>query len=85
MGLFSLATNSDHLLILGDFNIHCDCQRNADTKQLADILRYVSFMLSNHFLVNINVSLQKQAVSSKVISYRRYKLQRDTEGIVSSC
>ena len=35
----SLATNSGHLLILGDFNIHWDCQRNADTKQLADILR----------------------------------------------
>jgi len=35
----SLATNSGHLLILGDFNIHGDCQRNANTKQLADILR----------------------------------------------
>jgi len=103
----SLATNSCHLLILGDFNIHWDCQRNADTKQLADILRYsnlrqhvlerthrhsyildlvisrddknlitsvsVSSMLSDHFLVNINVSLQKQSVSVKVISYRRYK------------
>ena len=30
-------------------------------------------MLSDHFLVNINVSLQKQSVSTKVISYRRYK------------
>ena len=27
----SLATNSGHLLILGDFNIHWDCQRNANT------------------------------------------------------
>ena len=35
----SLATNSGHLLILGDFSIHWDCQRNADTKPLADILR----------------------------------------------
>jgi len=35
----SLATNSGHLLILGDFNMHWDCQRNTDTKQLADILR----------------------------------------------
>ena len=35
----SLATNSDHLLILGDFNIHSDCRRNPDTKQLADIVR----------------------------------------------
>ena len=34
-----LATNSGHLLILGDFNKHWDCQRNAYTKQLADILR----------------------------------------------
>jgi len=35
----SFATNSGHLLILGDFNIHWDCQRNADTNQLSDILR----------------------------------------------
>jgi len=35
----SLATNSSQLLILGDFNILWDCQRNLDTKQLADILR----------------------------------------------
>ncbi|KAK2169189.1 hypothetical protein LSH36_12g34021 [Paralvinella palmiformis] len=81
--------------------------RNADTKQLVDILRSanlrqhvqerthrhghildlvisrdddnlikgvsVSSMLSDHFLVDINVSLQKQSVSAKVISYRRYK------------
>ena len=33
----------------------------------------MSSMLSDHFLVNINVSLQKQSVSAKVISYRRYK------------
>ena len=33
----------------------------------------VSSMLSCHFLVNINVSLQKQSGSAKVISYRRYK------------
>ena len=30
-------------------------------------------MLSDHFLVNINVSLQKQTVSATDISYRRYK------------
>jgi len=87
----SLATNCDHLLILGDFNIHWDCQRNTDIKQLADILRSanlrqhvqerthihghildiviscndenlikgvsVSPMLSDHFLINTNVSL----------------------------
>ena len=35
----SLSTNSGHLLILGDFNKHWACQRNAVTKQLADILR----------------------------------------------
>jgi len=35
----SLATNSGHMLILGDFSIHWYCQRNAHTKQLADILR----------------------------------------------
>jgi len=35
----SLATNSGHMLILDDFNIHWDCQRNGDTKQLADLLR----------------------------------------------
>jgi len=33
----------------------------------------VSSMLSDHFLVNINVSLQKQSVSAKVISYRKYR------------
>ena len=33
----------------------------------------MSSMLSANFLVNINVSLQKQSVSAKVISYRRYK------------
>jgi len=43
----SLATNSGHLLILGGFNIYWDCQRNADTKQLADILR--SSNLRQHF------------------------------------
>ena len=31
-------------------------------------------MLSDHFLINTDVSLQKQSVSAKVISYRRYKL-----------
>ena len=30
-------------------------------------------MLSDNFLVNINVSLQKQSVSATVILYRRYK------------
>ena len=97
---------SSHLLILGDFNIHWDCERNADTKQLADILRSANFtqyvherkhrygrildlvishdddnltkgvsvssMLSDHFFINIDVSLQKQYVSAKVISYRKY-------------
>jgi len=33
----------------------------------------VSSVLSDHFLVNISVSLQKQPISSKVILYRRYK------------
>ena len=33
----------------------------------------VSSILSDHFLVNISVSLPKQSVSAKVISYRRYK------------
>jgi len=97
----SLDTNSGHLLILGDFNIHWDCQRNAYTKQLTDFLtsanlkqhvqerthRYghildlvisrdddnLTSMLFDRFLVNINVSLQKQSVSAKVISNRRYK------------
>ena len=32
----------------------------------------VSFMLSDHFLISINVPLQKQLVSTKVISYREY-------------
>jgi len=95
-----LATNIGHLLILGDFNIHWDCQRNADTKQLADILwsanhrhhikesthihdhilelvtsrdednliKVVSVfsMLSDHFLVNFKVYLQKQTLKQKV-------------------
>jgi len=30
-------------------------------------------LLSDHFLVNINVSLQKQSVWARVISYRKYK------------
>jgi len=30
-------------------------------------------MLSDYFLININVSLQKQSVSARVISYRKYK------------
>ena len=89
----SLATNSGHLLILGDFNIHWE----SDTKQLADILKSanpqqhvqertlrhghildlvisrdndnlingvsVSSILSDHFLVSINASLQKQCFS----------------------
>jgi len=96
-----------HLLILGDFNIYWDCQKNADNKQQADILRsanlrhhvqerthiyshildlvisrdddnlikgmFVSSMLSDHFLININISVQKQSVSAKDISYRKYK------------
>jgi len=33
----------------------------------------VSSKLSDHFLVNINIFLQKQSVSAKVISYRRYE------------
>ena len=37
----------------------------------------VSSMLSDHFLININVSLQKQSVSGKVI--RKYKsIDKDT-------
>jgi len=35
----SLATNNGHMLIVCDFNISWDWERNADTKQLADILR----------------------------------------------
>jgi len=31
-------------------------------------------MLSDHFLVNINVSLQKQSVSAKIMLYRKYNL-----------
>ena len=92
----TVTTNSSYLLILGDFNIHWDCQRNADTKQLADVLRSANLrqhvkerthrhghildiaisrdddnlikcvsvysMLSDHFLININVSLRKQSV-----------------------
>ena len=85
-------------MILGDFNIQCDCQRNANYKYLANILRSanlrqerthshghildlvisrdddnlikgvsVSSMLSDNFLININISLQKQSVPSKVI------------------
>jgi len=38
-----------------------------------NLIKGVSSMLSDHFLVNFNVSLQKQSVSAKVISYRRYK------------
>jgi len=30
-------------------------------------------MLSDHFIININVSLQKYSVSSKAFSYRKYK------------
>jgi len=37
--VYSLATNSGHLLILNDFNIHWNWQRNPNTKQLDDILR----------------------------------------------
>ena len=33
----------------------------------------VSSMPSDHFLFNINLSLQKQSDSAKVILYRRYK------------
>ena len=39
----SLATNGDYLLILDDFKIQWDCQRNADTKQLPDILKPANF------------------------------------------
>jgi len=38
----SLVTNSGRLLMLGDFNIQWDCQRNADSKQLADILIFAN-------------------------------------------
>ena len=30
-------------------------------------------MLADNFLININVSWQKQSVSAKIISHRRYK------------
>ena len=33
----------------------------------------VSSMLSDHVLININVSLQTQSVSAKVILFRKYK------------
>ena len=33
----------------------------------------MSSMLSDHFFININVSLHKQSVSARVISYRKYK------------
>jgi len=33
----------------------------------------VSSMLSDHFLVTINVSLHKQSFSAKVISFGKYK------------
>ena len=33
----------------------------------------MSSMLSDHFLVNINVYVQNQSVSAQIISYRRYK------------
>ena len=33
----------------------------------------VSSILSDHFCININVSLQKQSVSNRVISNRKYK------------
>jgi len=103
----AIPANSGHRLIFGDFNIHKHCQRIADTKQLADILKCAilrqhvqerthrngrmldlfisrdddnliksvsaSSMLSDHFLININVALQKPSVSAKVISYRKYK------------
>jgi hypothetical protein len=103
----SLATNSGHLLILGDFNIHWDSQVNADTKHLSDILRSasltqhvqerthkhghildlvitrdvgnlvkgvsVSTMLSDHFLIDIVVSLEKPSLSAKAVSYRKFR------------
>ena len=71
----SLPTNSGHPLILGNFNINWDCQRNANTRDDDNLIKSVnvSSMLSGHFLININVSLQKQSVSAKVISYRRHK------------
>jgi len=96
------------VLILADFIIHWNCQRNANTKQLANFLRStnvrqhvqerthrhghildlvisrdydnlikgvsVSSMLSDYCHINIDLSLQKQSVSSKVISYRKYTL-----------
>jgi len=43
-----LATNNGHLLILCDFNILWDCQRNADTKQLAGILRHANISQRVH-------------------------------------
>ena len=72
-------------MILGDFNVHWDCQRNANTTQLAYILRsanlgqLVQEILSDSFLIHIDVSLQKQPLSATVISYKRYKpINKDT-------
>jgi len=33
----------------------------------------LSFILLDHFLININVFLHKQSVSAKLFSYRKYK------------
>ena len=103
----SIATSNDHLLILGDFNIHWDVISNPDTRHLSDILlsanliqhvnertqihghildlvisreNYdlvknvaVSSLISDHYLVNFVLSLQKPFVPTKRITYRKYR------------
>ena len=55
--------------------IHCDILDPVISREDDNLTKGVSVssMLSDHFFININVSLQKQTVSFKVISYRRYK------------
>lgn len=103
----SIATSNDHLLILGDFNIHWDVPSNPDTRHLSDILRSanltqhvnertqihghildlvisretddlvknvcVSSMISDHYLVDIVLSLQKPVLPIKNMKYRKYR------------
>ena len=40
------------------------------------------FMLSDHFLISINVSLQKQSFSAKVNLYRKWKAIKKDEIII---
>ena len=95
------------MLILDDFNIHCDSPNNPDTKHLSDKPRSanliqhvkecihnlghildliitregndfvkhvsVSSIISDHFLVNIDISLQKPVLPPKITTYRKYR------------